>query len=157
MDTAGQVTHKVKESGFGARDYEPAEVRALIYAVERFIAATTDIDPLPPEHMFVPGLYFRCFRMAKNTFLTGKLHSQDDGLIVASGRVTFVTEHETRVLEGPCMVTVKANTKPFLYAHTDVVFYSAHANPDNSTDLIEIENRVITPNAIGVENMEVLG
>ena len=149
------------EVGFGVAERSPEEIRAMIYTAEAGFAGDgfhdmVQIPLIPAEHMFVPGLYFRCFKMAKDTFLTGKLHANNDGLIVAQGKVTFITEHGTRTLEGPCMTTVLANTKPLLYAHTDVVFYSAHLNLDNSRDMELIESRVVTHNQAGRQNREVL-
>jgi len=142
------ITHHISTSGIGAKDFTPEDVDEAIYQAEQYFE-TISIPLIEPKHMFVPGLYFREFQMAAETFLTGKLHAQDDGLIIASGKVTFITKDERRTFEGPCMVTVKANTKPLLYAHTHVVFYSAHSNPDDTHDLDLIESRVITPNEIG--------
>ena len=152
----GLITHHVSTSGHEAKDPTPSEIQAAIYATEAAFAQMETLPLIEPKHMFVPGLYFREFQMAEDTFLTGKLHAQDDGLVIASGKVTFITPDERRTFEGPCMVTVKANTKPLLYAHTHVVFYSAHSNPDDSRDLAVIESRVITPNALGCYPKEVL-
>lgn len=152
----GMITHHISKSGFGVKDHAPEDIRAAIYAVEGAFAAMNTWDVPPAEHMFVPGLYFRRFDMAENTYLTGKLHAQDDGLIVAQGTVTIHTEHGSRTIEGPCMTTVKANTKPLIYAHTPVVVFSAHLNPDDTQDMDLIESRVIIPNVLGVQNKETL-
>lgn len=152
----GMITHHMGKSGFGVKDHEPESIRAAIYAVEGAFAAMGPCDVAPAEHMFVPGLYFRRFDMDADTYLTGKLHAQDDGLIVAQGIVTIHTEHGSRTIEGPCMTVVKANTKPLIYSHTPVVVFSAHLNPDDTQDMEVIESRVITPNAIGVQNRETI-
>lgn len=98
--------------------------------------------------MFVPGLYFRKFTMEAGTLLTGKLHAQDDGLILAEGKADFLTENGMTSLEGPVMVTVRANTKPVVYAHTHCTWFSAHRNDDDTHDLSVIESRVILDNTI---------
>ena len=152
----GLITHHVSRSGYGARYREPEDIRAAIYAVEGLISQVSDRELIPAEHMFVPGLYFRKFEMEADTWLTGKLHAQDDGLIVAEGKVTFHTENESVTMKGPVMTTVKANTKPLLYAHTHVVFFSAHLNLDNTRDMAVIESRVVTPNEVGCQPVEVL-
>lgn len=150
------ITHHVSTHGLGATEHSPERIREAIYAVESLFSQAGTIPLIEPKHMFVPGLYFREFQMGEDTYLTGKLHAQDDGLVIASGKVTFKTENEERTFEGPCMVTVKANTKPLLYAHTHVVFYSAHSNPDDTQDLEVIESRVVIPNQIGCQNKEEL-
>ena len=152
---SGLITHHVSQSGFGAVEHEPEQIQDAIYAVEAFFSQHA-IPLIPAEHMFVPGLYFRRFEMAEDTYLTGKIHAQDDGLIVAQGKVTFKTGHETRTIEGPCMVTVKGGTKPLLHAHTHVVFFSAHLNLDDSQDMDVIESRVVIPNELGCKPVEVL-
>jgi hypothetical protein len=150
------ITHHMSTIGFGAREIPKELIREGIYKIESAFAKMDTIPLIEPSHMFVPGLYFREFQMEADTYLTGKLHAQDDGLIIARGVVTFLTENEKCTYEGPCMVTVKANTKPLLYAHTHVVFYSAHSNPDNTQDLEVIETRVVTPNCLGIQPQEVI-
>jgi len=152
-DKPGMITHHVSGSGIGVREHSKEEIRAAIYAAEVILSDDRyRIEMIPPEHMFVPGLYFRRFEMAEGTYLTGKLHANDDGLIVAQGKVTFHTENGSVTMDGPCMTMVKANTKPFLYAHTHVVFFSAHLNPDDTQDIELIESRVIIHNALGCQN-----
>jgi hypothetical protein len=147
----GMITHRVNESGFGATEHDPDKVRRAIYQAESLMAQLGPIDLIPAEHMFVPNLYFRKFEMEAETFLTGKIHAQDDGLIVASGTVSFLTEDGFRTITGPCMTVVKGGVKPLLYASTHVVFFSAHLNLDDTQDLALIESRVVTPNVLGCE------
>ena len=150
------ITHHVSTSGEGITDLSSEEIDDIIYSAEGEFAVSPFVIPLiEPKHMFVPGLYFREFHMEENTYLTGKLHAQDDGLVVASGKVTFITKDSKKTIEGPCMLIVKANTKPLLYAHTHVVFFSAHANPDDTQDLDVIESRVVIKNILGCKpNLE---
>lgn len=145
------INHRVSESGFGAVEHDPGKVRRAIYQAESLMSQLGPVDLVPAEHMFVPNLYFRRFEMEAETFLTGKIHAQDDGLIVASGTVSFLTEDGLRTMTGPCMTTVRGGTKPLLYALTHVVFFSAHLNLDNTQDLALIESRVVTPNTVGCE------
>lgn len=149
----GLVTHHVSRSGFGTCEHSPEEIRAAIYAVEGAFSKMDTLPLIPAEHMFVPGMYFRKFEMQRDTYLTGKLHAQDDGLIVAQGKVTFHTENGSFTIEGPRMITVRANTKPLLYAHTDVIFFSAHLNLDDTRDMELIESRLIIKNTVGMQNM----
>ena len=147
----GMITHRVGEAGFGAVEHDPDKIRRAIYQAESMMSQLGPIDLIPAEHMFVPGLYFRKFEMDADTFLTGKIHTQDDGLIVAQGTVTFLTEDGLRTITGPCMTTVKGGVKPLLHALTHVVFFSAHLNLDDTQDLALIESRVVTPNVLGCE------
>lgn len=149
------ITHHVSLSGYGVEQHDSAEIRAAIFAVEKAIAQSETME-FNTEHMFVPNLYFRRLDLPAGSINTGKLHAQDDGLIIAKGKVTFITEHGPRTFVGPCMTTVKANTKPLVYAHEDTVMFSAHLNLDNTQDLALIESRVVIPNELGYEPKEVL-
>jgi len=151
------ITHRVSTAGFGVQEYSQEEKRAAIFAAEGLILQAREAQiTIEPEHLFVPGLYARKIVLPAGSWNTGKLHAQDDLLIIAKGRVTFYTEHGSRTLEGPCMTTVPANTKPLVFAHEETWMFSAHPNPDNSTDLEKIEGRVVIPNELGCMPKEVL-
>jgi hypothetical protein len=43
----------------------------------------------------------------------------------------------------PCMMVTPAGTKRAVYVHTDTIWVTVHANPNNETDLQKLENMLI--------------
>jgi len=148
------IIHHVHQSGYGVEDAPAEKIRTAIYQAEKIIASvppgTEAVDCSPTKHLFVHGVYAREVFLPAGSWNTGKLHAHEDLLIIAKGRVTFYTENGATTLEGPCMTTVKAMTKPLVHAHTDVWMYSAHANPHGHTDPEAMERESVVPNEIGV-------
>lgn len=155
------ITHVVSHSGLGAEMFEPAKVRQAIFNAEALIVSgppgTIPVDCSPTKHLFIKdaGIYAREVFLPAGSWNTGKLHAHDDLLIIAQGTVVFVTENGKTTLEGPCMTTVNAMTKPLVYAETDVWMYSAHCNPNGNTKPEEMESELIVANDPG-EMPEVL-
>lgn len=151
--------HPLDSSGIGASDKPaPTVVDQAIHSMEAIICDLPgEKVSLEPINHFVPGLYVRELRMPAGTILTGKYHRQKDILILAQGQATFLTKDGQRTLSAPCVTTVEADTKPIINCITDVVFVSAHANPDDTQDMEVIEKRVvITPEELRTKTMGVL-
>lgn len=125
------------------------ETRANILAFEQYLRSCEgawegDSDNCPLHHEFPPGLYVRTIRIPAGTALTGKLHRHEHPNILHSGVVEVVTEFGgVELLEGPLFMISKGLTKRALIAHTDLVWTTIHANPDNLTDLTELEKEII--------------
>jgi hypothetical protein len=147
------ITHHVSQHGFGVAEVPAGKIRAAIFQAERIIASvppgTQAVDCSPTKHLFVHGVYAREVFLPAGSWNTGKLHTHEDLLIIAKGRVTFYTENGATTLEGPCMTTVKAMTKPLVHAHEDTWMYSAHVNPNGHTDPDAMERELIVPCEIG--------
>jgi len=146
------IVHRVSQAGFGAVEYSPDEIRDAIYAMETAIDQYPEKIGFENEHVFVNSIYGRSMFQPAGTILTGKLHANDDLLIIARGKVTFVTENGQITYDAtdrPIMTVVKANTKPFLFAHEDTWFFSAHPNPNGNTTHEQMEKELITPNKPG--------
>lgn len=152
------ITTVVSKSGYGVEDRNPDKIQAAILNLEAACAALPEDEKIPiePIHYFAPGLYVREIHLPAGSINTGKYHIHDDILIIAKGTCTFITEHSEKTYEGPCVAIVKAETKPAVWAHTDVVMISAHVNADDSRDIELIENRIVHQNQAGQHFQEVL-
>lgn len=103
-----------------------------------------DTEICPLKHEFPPGLYVRTIRIPAGTVLTGKLHRHEHPNYLHSGIVEVVTESGgVELLEGPVFMISRGLTKRALVAHTDLVWTTIHANPNNLTDPAELEKDII--------------
>ena len=148
------ITHLVSQAGYGVQEHTPEEIREAIFAIEQRICEAPNRIGFEGEHLFVDAakIYARSMFLPKGTINTGKLHAHDDLLIIARGKVTFFTEHGRRTFdatERPVMTTVKAMTKPVVYAHEDSWFFSAHSNPNGNSTVEQMESELVVPNEEG--------
>jgi hypothetical protein len=125
--------------------------REKVIEFERALAAFAQetgcsIDPeILTRHWFAPGVYARELTIPAGTCLTGKIHRGAHINIISAGRISVLTEHGIKTLEAPCTLVSDAGIKRVGFAHEDTVWTCIHANPDDCTDLEELERRFIAP------------
>lgn len=103
------------------------------------------VDPeLLTRHWFAPGIYARELFIPAGTCLTGKIHLSAH-LNIVSGCISVLTEHGVKTIEGYCTLKSDAGIKRVGFAHSDTVWTCIHPNPDDCTDLVELERRYIAP------------
>lgn len=111
-----------------------------------------DMPQCPLKHSFVDGIYVREIRIPKGTLLTGKIHRHSHPNFLMSGEVSVFTEGQGEErLTGPLSMISEPSTKRVVYAHTDVVWITVHHNPDNLTDLQQLEDLIIAPSYEALE------
>jgi hypothetical protein len=115
---------------------------------------STKICPL--KHTFSDGIYVREIFIPAGMFIVGKIHKHDHPNFLLSGEVTVVTEDGIEDLKGPLSIMSKAGTKRALYAITDLVWITVHANPTNTEDLKELEEEIIAPTYLDYEKFKQL-
>lgn len=94
---------------------------------------------LPTEHLFSPGVYIRKVFIPARTYLVAKIHRHFHSNIVAQGKVLTVTEFGIETHTAYEMFNSPAGTKRALAALEDTIWCCIHTNPDNITDLAELE------------------
>gem|GEM_PF-1784384 len=130
-------------------DISPLEIRNKIQALEAAMASTPgfekgDNPKCPLKHSFADGIYVREIFIPKGWLIVGKIHKHAHPNFLMSGEVSVVTEGGgIERIQGPKAMISPAATKRALYAHTDLVWITVHANPDNSKDLDELEDLII--------------
>lgn len=106
----------------------------------------------PLKHFFSEGVYARECRIPAGTLLTGKIHRHRHNLLLTEGTVSFFDEADGkpgRKMTAPQVAISLPGARRLIYAHTDCAFITIHDNPDNLTDIAELENRlVITTDAV---------
>jgi hypothetical protein len=105
---------------------------------------------VPPEHFFAPGMYARKVALPAGTLAVGKMHRTTHfsvllrGVLIVRG-VNGMPDH--RMVAGDFMVT-PAGSQRAVYAEEDAEFVCIHHNPDNNTDLAELEHRYVEAPAL---------
>ena len=110
----------------------------------------------PLKHTFSDGSYVREITIPAGMFIVGKIHKHDHPNFLLKGKVTVVTEDGIEELEGPLSIISKAGTKRALYAETELVWTTIHANPTNTEDLEELEENIIAPTYLEYEKFKQL-
>ena len=110
----------------------------------------------PLKHSFSDGIYVREITIPEGMFIVGKIHKHDHPNFLLKGKVIVVTEDGMEELEGPLSMISKAGTKRALYAVTDLVWTTIHANPNNTEDLKELEENIIAPTYLEYEKFKQL-
>lgn len=98
---------------------------------------------MPLNHVFTAGLYLRTIMMPAGTLLTSRIHLTEHPFIISSG-VISVWSDETgwQTLRAFHAGVTKPGTRRMLFAHTDVLWSTAHTNPDDERDPDKIVERV---------------
>lgn len=98
----------------------------------------------PVTHLFTEGMYTREIFMPKGSLVTSKIHKTEHPYVLSKGKLLVsVDKGEWVELEAPHTGITKAGTRRVAYILEDVIWTTFHANPDNLSDLDEIEDLVI--------------
>lgn len=98
----------------------------------------------PVTHLFTDGVYTREIFMPKGSLVTSKIHKTEHPYVLSKGKLLVsVDKGEWIELEAPHTGITKAGTRRVAYILEDVIWTTFHANPDNLSDLDEIEEMVI--------------
>jgi quercetin dioxygenase-like cupin family protein len=127
------------------------EIQALQVAVNML---PTALDPtqgdnefIQTAHFFAPGTYVRQLTRKAGVLIVGKQHKEACVTILLKGRiaVTSSTDDVPRgtIIEAGAVWVSKPGTKRATYALEDSILLTVHPNPDNLTDLDELEARII--------------
>lgn len=115
-----------------------------------------DTDNFPLKHSFADKMYVREIFIPAGSMLTGKIHKHSHPNFLMSGEVEVFTEFEGKQhLKAPLSMISKAGTKRAIKAITDVVWITVHSNPNETEDLVQLENEIISPSYMALENKEI--
>jgi len=106
------------------------------------LIAKGNSDMFPLKHTFADGVYVREMFMQAGGLVIGKVHKNDHIWFLLSGELEIATENGAELFIGPCYVKSPAGTKRVLHAITDSVFINVFPNPNNITDIEELENNL---------------
>jgi hypothetical protein len=121
-----------------------------IHALEEAIKALPeqmDFDELTSHH-FCNGLYARELFVPAGVVAVGKTHAQQNLFFLLKGTAAIVTPDGPVEITAPFMSVTAPGTKRCVYAITDCLFMNVHPNADDERDLLALEHRYITPEAL---------
>ena len=117
------------------------------YRVDELEAAMVEnleLIDCPLSHVFTNGLYTREIFMPAGSLVTSKIHKTEHPYVVSKGKLLVcIDKGEWVEIEAPHMGVTKPGTRRILYILEDTVWTTFHPNPDNVTDLEEIEDLLI--------------
>jgi len=113
---------------------------------EAMLATMQQVE-FPLTHSFTPGIVIRQCFLPAGSLLTSMEHLTEHHFIIISGTVDVISAFERNTYVGPHMGITKPGTRRVLYAHTDTLWLTIHANPENITDLEDLAASVVNPNA----------
>ena len=106
------------------------------------LIAKGNSDMFPLKHTFAEGIYVREMFIQEGGLVIGRVHKNDHVWFLLSGELAIATDNGVEYYSGPCYVKASAGTKRVLNAITDSIFVNVFPNPNNITDIEELENNV---------------
>lgn len=124
-----------------------AEFINKVEALENAMLNSDDIriakgnsDMFPLKHSFSEGVYIREMFMQKGGLVIGKLYKISHTWFLLKGELEVATDEGVNHYIAPCYVHAPEGTKRVLHAIEDVVFVNVYPNPDNITDIEQLED-----------------
>ena len=97
------------------------------------------------DHFFAPGIYLRTIFIPAGMLLVGRRQRHEVLNILLKGTIAMINEHGERILaEAPLIFKAKLGQKAG-YSVTDVWYATIHPNPNDSTDIEELEKKILYP------------
>ena len=94
----------------------------------------------PLKHSFSEGVYIREMLMEKGGIVIGKLHKYSHTWFFMKGELLVATDQGTNNYIAPCYVNAPAGAKRVIHAIEDSVFINVHPNPNNITNIEQLED-----------------
>ena len=103
------------------------------------------------EHLFLDGQYERKITIPPWTILTGAEHKTPYRVRLERGTIAVNTDTEVKVLTGPLEFDAPAGAQRVGRVFgEEVVWVDVYSNPDNCTDILELEDRLYVVPDIGL-------
>lgn len=101
-------------------------------------------ENFPLKHTFVDGVYVREMKFKKDSAVVGAIHKHLHVWFLLYGHLFIATEDFQEEYIAPCYVVAKPGSKRVIYAAEDSLFVNIHANPENITDIEELEKQLVS-------------
>jgi len=103
-------------------------------------------EQLPITHNFADQIYLRQMNMSKDQLVVGAFHNHKHIWFLMTGRVSIKSNEEIVEHVAPCYTVSEPGTQRFIYAHEDSIFINIHKNPNNTTNIKELEKTIVSLN-----------
>lgn len=88
-------------------------------------------------HHFGGGVYAKETRIPANSWLVQHAHKFDHLSILAEGSVELIIDGESKIINAPACLTIKANKHHGVRSITDVIWYCIHATECTDEDTVD--------------------
>ncbi len=119
-----------------ARPYKEA-LKSLIGIVNQY----EQLD-IPVRHTFHPGEYWREITMPAGMTGVGHIHKQRHLNIVLSGKAIVSCDGIAQAVEAPAIFVCEPGAQKAFQVIEDFRLVTVHQNPDNLTDIVEVEKLI---------------
>ena len=103
------------------------------------------------EHTFTPGIYERKITLPAWCLLTGAAHKTDYKVRLEKGIIAVNTEDGVKTLEAPLeFQALRGIKRAGIAFEQEVVWVDIYENPNNCTDLDELEERLYVVPEVGM-------
>jgi hypothetical protein len=109
-------------------------------AMDSPLIAKGNSDLFPLKHSFSEGVYIREMFMQKGGLVIGKLYKISHTWFLLKGELEIATDEGNEYYIAPCYVNAPEGTKRVLHALEDSIFVNVYPNPDNITNIEELED-----------------
>jgi hypothetical protein len=96
----------------------------------------------PVKHGFANGVYLREIFMPAGTYVIGKEHKTEHFNIILKGQAYVLMNDDVQLITAPCTFVSEAGTRKVLVVLEDMIWQTTHVNPDNTTDVEELEDKL---------------
>lgn len=100
-------------------------------------------EHLPLTHSFSDGIYTREIFIKKGMVVIGKIHKYDHTFFLLKGKLILCTENGVKEIVAPYYGKAPSGTKRVACAMEDSVFVNVHPNPENITNIEELEEKFV--------------
>ena len=106
----------------------------------RLEKALAEFPPVvfPVRDMFAPGVYLRELTLPANAVAVGAIHKTEHFSIISKGSIRVETDEGLVQFDAPHTFISKPGAKRAVYALTETIWTTVHANPTDTQDLEEI-------------------
>jgi hypothetical protein len=97
---------------------------------EAMLFRSQPIGEFPLKHLFLPGMYLRTIKMAKNSWVTSMIHNTVHPFFINSGKVSVFSENMgEELLETGFMGVTTPGTRRVLFMHETTYWTTVHPLP----------------------------
>ncbi len=120
-----------------------SDLQDSIYKLDALLIKGEQVD-CPIDHQFCQDMYLRERFVPAGTLFTTYTWKEEHPFFGNMGELLIWEEEKGWVhYVCPCRGITKAGTKRIVYAITDVIWTTVHANPENITDVEVLEDRLL--------------
>jgi len=103
-----------------------------------------EVPEIPIKHSFADQVYIRQMNMSEGDIVVGAIHNHLHAWFLMKGRVLINNNGEQIEHIAPCYTVSEPGSKRFIYALEDSIFVNVHKNPNNTKNIQELENKLVS-------------